>query len=105
VVKKFQIKDYFMNSLFFSYSHKDEELRNELDKHLSIFGHSKSINFSYGITNYRNSLNESLSVAEDGFQLYLNKLGFAMSRNAGEKLTFEGAAEYYWEIFIKRLQN
>ncbi len=71
----------------------------------SFFGHSKSINFSYGISHSRNSLNESISVAENGFQLYLSQLGFSMGRQSNEKLTFEGAAEYYWEMFIKRLQE
>ncbi len=71
----------------------------------SFYGHSKSINFSYGISHSRNSLNESISVADDGFQLYLAKLGFSMSRQSNEKLTSEGAAEYYWEMFIKRLQE
>lgn len=71
----------------------------------SVFGHSKSINFSFGITNSRNSLNASLSVSEDGFQLYLSNVGFAMSRQSNEKLTYEGAAEYYWEMFVKRLQE
>ncbi|RYE13004.1 MAG: toll/interleukin-1 receptor domain-containing protein [Rickettsiales bacterium] len=71
----------------------------------SFYGHSKSISFSYGITNSKNSLNESLSIAEDGYQLYLKQIGLGMMGNSGTKLTFEGAAEYYWEMFILHLQQ
>jgi hypothetical protein len=68
------------------------------------FGFQKSINFSFGIVNSRNSLNESLSVSDDSFQLFLNPLGFAMSRQSAKRLTFEGGAEYFWEMFLERLQ-
>lgn len=71
----------------------------------TVFGRSKGINFSYGINASKNSMNESLTVADDGFQLFLNLLGFSMPRQNNMKLTFEGAAEYYWELFIKRLQQ
>ena len=71
----------------------------------SFHGHTKSINFSYNISHARNSLNESLSVADDGYLLYLAKLGLGMSRQNSQNLTFEGAAEYYWEMFIRRLQE
>ncbi len=71
----------------------------------NIYRQSKSINFAYGITISKNSLNESLSVAEDGFQLYLNRIGFSMIRTGEEKLTYEGAAESYWDMFIGRLQG
>lgn len=71
----------------------------------NMYRQSKSINYAYGITSSKNSLNESLSVADDGYQLYLNKMGLSMMRSGEEKLTYEGAAESYWDMFIGRLQG
>lgn len=68
------------------------------------FGFQKSIKFCYGIVDSRNSLNESLSVADDGYQLFLNSLGFVRTRQTDIKLTFEGSAEFFWEMFLERLQ-
>ncbi|NLD47738.1 MAG: hypothetical protein GX660_11140, partial [Clostridiaceae bacterium] len=51
-----------------------------------------------------NSYNETLVVKDDGSILYLHpSMGFP-GTSIGDKLTFEGAAEYYWEKFIKSLQ-
>ena len=73
----------------------------------STFGRSKSINFSHNISSSRNSFNESFSVAEDGYNLYLRPMGMGIGygRQQREALTYEGAAEYYWEMFIERLQR
>jgi hypothetical protein len=72
----------------------------------NIFGHSKSINFSHSITHSKNSLNESLSIGDDGYSLFLKPLGFSiMSSQKGEMLTYEGASEHFWELFISRLQQ
>lgn len=73
----------------------------------STFGMSKSISFSHNISSSRNSLNEAFSVAEDGYNLYLRPIGLGMGFGRQQKgaLTYEGAAEYYWEMFIKRLQR
>jgi hypothetical protein len=52
-----------------------------------------------------NGWNESLTVENDGYQIYLKPLGFQYHRNnKEEKMSFEGASEYYWSIFIERLQ-
>lgn len=72
----------------------------------SMFGYSKNINFSYSTFGSNNSYNESLSISDDGYNLYLNALGMGMygDRSHRGMLTFEGASEYYWELFIKGLQ-
>lgn len=49
-----------------------------------------------------NSFNEQLSVEDNGYTLSLRPLGMMHSKEA---MTVEGAAEYYWEIFIKPLQS
>lgn len=53
------------------------------------------------------SYNESLSVEADDQVLYLRPLGMSMMHRGGGnivKLTFEGGAEFYWELFIERLR-
>lgn len=53
-----------------------------------------------------NSYNESMSVEDDGYLLGLKPLG--MARFGGRRdqiLTMEGAAEYFWEIFMESLQQ
>lgn len=49
-----------------------------------------------------NSYNEQLSVDDDGYTLHLKPLG--MTTQSKEPLTIEGAAEFYWELFIRPLQ-
>jgi hypothetical protein len=65
------------------------------------------IAFSYNATPDDNSLNESMSVEVSEQSLFLKPLGMQMhlrSSNAGH-LGLEGAAEYYWSLFIDRLQR
>lgn len=68
-------------------------------------GFSNGIAFSFGrsFVENDNSMNESLSVHDDGYAMFLQPIGFQGRGN--EKLTFEGAAEFYWELFIQPLQR
>lgn len=50
-----------------------------------------------------NSYNEQLSVEDDGYTLSLRPLGMMM--HSKELLSVEGAAEFYWDTFIKPLQS
>jgi len=65
------------------------------------------IAYSASDTNESNSFNESLSVHSDDQMLYLKAMGMSHFRSKSEtdKLSQEGAAEFYWGIFIERLQN
>lgn len=67
---------------------------------------SKGISYSRTISSSRNSLNEAVSVEDDGNMLYLKAImsGFGMGRSNG-KLTFEGAAEHFWTILMEPLQR
>jgi len=49
------------------------------------------------------SFNEQLSVEDDGYTLNLHPLGMAM--RSQEALSVEGAAEFFWELFIRPLQE
>lgn len=52
-----------------------------------------------------NSMNESLSVKSDDQGLFLEPMGMPhLSGFTEKKLTFEGAAEYYWQLLIRDLQ-
>ena len=48
--------------------------------------------------------NENLSIAADSEGMYLHPLGMAIRQTSG-RLTFEGAAELYWEMFVDGLRR
>lgn len=50
----------------------------------------------------RNSYNEMLTIADDGYELYLKPLGMAMMNRREEKLSPDQAAAYLWEIIMQR---
>lgn len=53
-----------------------------------------------------NSFNEAMNVESDGYVLFLKPLGMVhMGRGGEQRLTQEGAAEYFWELFIAPLQR
>ena len=61
------------------------------------------IMYSYDLTG--NSYNDSLVVEDDGYVLYLKAtMQHFGSPDSSEKMTMEGAAEYYWQMLIERLQ-
>jgi hypothetical protein len=53
-----------------------------------------------------NSWNESVSVENDGYSLFLKPMGIAHMRSGNGKglLSQQGASEYFWEILIQPLQ-
>ncbi len=64
------------------------------------------ISFSYNDDPSDNAINENLSVENDDQNLFFKPLGMAhLGRNESKNLTFEGAAEYYWALFIESLQR
>jgi hypothetical protein len=69
-------------------------------------GHSYLSGILYSIGSFRDgSYNESLNVEADGYSTYLKALGMNFHRQgAEEKMTMEGGAEYFWSMFIERLQ-
>jgi hypothetical protein len=71
------------------------------------FAMSKGIIFSYNISSSRSNLNEAVYVADDGYNLYLKPIGISLTMTGVQRkdvLTNEGAAEYFWSMFIHRLQ-
>lgn len=54
----------------------------------------------------RGGVNEALSIADDGYSLFLRSFGMQMTGGMKDKhLTQEGAAEFFWDIFIAQLQG
>ncbi len=68
-----------------------------------MFG--KEISYSYNDQPSDGSINESLRIDADDQNLFLKALGMAQFKSGQDRnLTFEGAAEYYWSLFIQPLQ-
>jgi TIR domain len=70
-------------------------------------GFTGGIVYSSNTSSNDNSYNESMSLKEDGYSLFLSPMGMAMlGRRSSEKelLSQQGAAEYFWEILIQYLQ-
>ena len=66
----------------------------------------KGISFSYNDSPSDSSINERLSVDCDDQSLFFKPLGMAqLGRNERKNLTFEGASEYYWSLFVEPLQR
>jgi len=56
-------------------------------------------------TSDSNSFNENLNVESDDQILYLKAMGMSFRGKADEKLSQEGAAEYYWAMLIEPIQR
>ena len=63
------------------------------------------ITYSHGTSAYSSGMSNALSVEDDGYSLYLNPIGITLRSSDNKHLSFEGAAEYFWETFIRRLQQ
>lgn len=63
------------------------------------------IMFSYNGIGNGNGYNESMSVNDNGYTLFLTPMGMAhFGQDRDKELTHEGAAEYYWSLFIEQLR-
>ena len=61
--------------------------------------------FSYSGIGHGNSYNESMSVGDNGYTLFLEPMGMAhFGQDKDKELTHDGAADYYWSLFIERLR-
>lgn len=69
-------------------------------------GFGRGINYVQGETTQSNSINESLSVQADDQMMYLLAMGMASwGFERDQKLSQEGAAELFWSILIRPLQE
>lgn len=66
---------------------------------------ANGIAYTHGETDGANSYNELLSIADDGYSLFLQALGMSFRGRDGEDaLTPQGASEFLWGIVIGGLQ-
>ncbi len=66
---------------------------------------SSSLIYSNSGLGQGNSYNESMSVKDNGNMLGLEPMGMSMSQSLKQPLTNQGAAEYYWSMFFKPMQQ
>ena len=62
--------------------------------------------FSFNGVGGGSGYNESMSVSDDGYALFLQPLGMAhyLAQQTDPALTMEGAGEYFWSLFVDRLR-
>ena len=66
---------------------------------------SDGLFFSYDGVGNGNSYNESMSIRDDGYTLFLELMGMAQfGQQRDKELTHEGASEYFWSLFVERLR-
>jgi hypothetical protein len=65
---------------------------------------SRGIEYSMTAEPTHGGMNEAVSVKNDDQSLYFEAFGMQSGRDH-QKLTFEGAAELFWEIFIRPIQS
>jgi hypothetical protein len=66
---------------------------------------SESIEYSMTDEPRHGGMNEAVLVKTDDQMIYFEALGMQSFGSSKEKLTFQGAAELFWEIFIRPLQS
>ena len=69
--------------------------------------HGDGITYSRDDTAPANTINEQLTAEHDEQSMWLRPIGMQMHGDisAKSKLSFEGGAEYFWELLISPLQN
>ncbi|HEV2398772.1 MAG TPA: toll/interleukin-1 receptor domain-containing protein [Candidatus Sulfotelmatobacter sp.] len=66
---------------------------------------SESIEYSMSDEPRHGGMNEAVMVRADEQMIYFEALGMQSYGNSKDKLTFQGAAELFWEIFMRPLQS
>jgi TIR domain-containing protein len=66
---------------------------------------SESIEYSMTDEPRHGGMNEAVMVRADEEAIYFEALGMQSYGNSKERLTFQGAAEIFWELFIRPLQS
>ena len=66
---------------------------------------SESIEYSMTDEARHGGMNEAVMVRADDEMIYFEALGMQSFGTSNERLTFQGAAELFWELFIRPLQS
>lgn len=65
----------------------------------------RGISYSHSTGGSGNSWNEMLTVENDEQRQFLRSMGISMTGERDQKLSLEGAAEFYWSMLIAPLQR
>lgn len=68
-------------------------------------GSMSGIGYAHNDAAAQGSYNENLTVETNEQALYLKALGISHSQQRESKLSMEGAAEFYWGMFMEALQR
>jgi hypothetical protein len=66
---------------------------------------SESIEYSMTDEPRHGGMNEAVMVRADDEMIYFEAMGMQSYGNSKDRLTFQGAAELFWELFIRPLQS
>ncbi len=66
---------------------------------------SESIEYSMTDEPRHGGMNEAVMVRADDEMIYFEALGMQSYGNSKDRLTFQGAAELFWELFIRPVQS
>jgi hypothetical protein len=66
---------------------------------------SESIEYSMTDEPRHGGMNEAVMVRADDEMIYFEALGMQAYESSKDRLTFQGAAELFWELFIRPLQS
>lgn len=95
------------NDAFSAFIYRDGKAVSECSIWLGgLGGRSQALSFSYSANSAKNSFNEMVSIESDSQSMFFKALGMQhhhLGRDA--QLSEQGASEYFWGMFIERLQR
>jgi len=95
------------NDAFSAFIYRDGKAVSECSIWIGgLGGRSQALTFSYNANSARGSFNEMVSIESDSQSMYFKALG--MQNHLSERdaqLSEQGASEYFWGMFIERLQR
>lgn len=94
------------NESFSSIIYREGKAISECSIHLGgLGGRSQAMTFSYSLNGSSGSFNEMLSVDADSQSMFFKPLGMQTRSGENSQLSEQGASEYFWGMFIERLQR
>ncbi len=94
------------NESFAAIIYREGKAISECSIHLGgLGGRSQAMTFSYSLNQSSGSFNEMLSVDADSQSMFFKPLGMQARSSENSQLSEQGASEYFWGMFIERLQR
>lgn len=95
------------NDAFSAFVYRDGKAVSECSIWLGgLGGRSQALSFSYNANSAKSSFNEMVTIESDSQSMYFKALGMQHHRSEqSTQLSEQGASEYFWGMFIERLQR